>query len=102
MRIPPVSQSPGPIRFGFFSQGTFQPILTSCYTVPEFATIPETRKVMGLPRSTLYELESEGLIRFVRLRKRGNVRGRVLVDLDSVRRFLADCAAGTPREEISK
>jgi hypothetical protein len=61
---------------------------------PEFATIPNTRKLSGLSRSTLYELESEGEIRFIRVRKRGNMRGRVLVDLSSVRKFLNGCYEG--------
>jgi hypothetical protein len=43
---------------------------------PEFATIPTTRKVTGLSRTTLYELQEEGEIRFIRVRKRGRSRGR--------------------------
>jgi hypothetical protein len=65
---------------------------------PEFATIPNTRKLSGFSRSTLYELETEGEIRFIRVRKRGRSRGRVLVDLDSVRKFLNRCAEGTLRK----
>lgn len=65
---------------------------------PEFATIPNTRKLSGFSRSTLYELEAEGEIRFIRIRKRGRSRGRVLVDLDSVRNFLNRCAEGGLRK----
>lgn len=65
---------------------------------PEFATIPNTRRLSGFSRSTLYELEAEGEIRFIRVRKRGRSRGRVLVDLDSVRNFLRRCAEGKLRK----
>jgi hypothetical protein len=66
--------------------------------MPEFATIPNTRMLSGLSRSTLYELETEGEIRFIRMRKRGRSRGRVLVDLDSVRNFLKRCGEGKLRK----
>ena len=65
---------------------------------PEFATIPNTRKLSGFSRSTLYELAAEGEIRFIRIRKRGHSRSRVLVDLESVRNFLNRCAEGKLRK----
>lgn len=68
---------------------------------PEFASIPNTRKLSGLSRSTLYQLESEGEIRFIRVKKEGKTRGRVLVDLASVRRFLNGCARGKVRNQVN-
>ncbi len=61
---------------------------------PEFATLPDARRLFGISRSTFYELERLNRIRLVRIRKPGNILGRVLVDCSSVRRFLAsseDC-----------
>ncbi len=58
---------------------------------PEFGTLCELRRVFGIARSSAYELSEAGEIKFVRLRKRGNVRGRVLVSFDSVRAYLARC-----------
>ena len=59
---------------------------------PEFGTLCELRRVFGIARSSAYELEEAREIKFVRLRKRGNARGRVLVSFDSVRSYLARCA----------
>jgi len=58
----------------------------------EFFPIPRTRErdpIFGLSRSLLYSLKDEGEIRFVCIRRKGNVRGRVLVDCGSVRAYLA-------------
>jgi hypothetical protein len=48
---------------------------------PEFFPLPQRGQDphFGLGRSTYYDLEKRGLLRLVRLRKPGNVRGRVLV-----------------------
>ena len=54
----------------------------------EFGNFATLRALFNIPRSSAYELEKAGDICFARLRKRGNVRGRVLVNLDSVRAFL--------------
>ncbi|MEY2510106.1 MAG: hypothetical protein QOE26_869 [Verrucomicrobiota bacterium] len=59
---------------------------------PEFANLPNAQRLMGLSRTRLYGLEAEGVVRFIRIRKPGNIRGRVLVDLASVRRYLNKCA----------
>jgi hypothetical protein len=73
------------------------PVASEAAAEPEFASIPNARLLLGLSRSTLYELEAEREIRFIRVRKRGNMRGRVLVDLASVRKFLNSCAEGKLR-----
>jgi hypothetical protein len=53
--------------------------------IPEFARIPEACRRYGLSRSRLYLLAGEGLIRFIK------VGTATLVDLGSVRAFLATC-----------
>jgi hypothetical protein len=75
--------------------GTVTPVAVGIE--PEFATIPNASRLIGLSRSTLYQLEAEGQIRFVRVLKEGKSRGRVLVDLKSLRQFLTSCAGGIPR-----
>lgn len=58
---------------------------------PEYARIPEASRCYGLSRSRLYLLAGEGLIRFIKV---GNA---TLVDLGSVRDYLASC----PTAEVS-
>lgn len=55
----------------------------------EFADFPTLRALFSISRSYAYFLEGQGKIKFVRLRGRGRVRGKVLVNLDSVRAFLS-------------
>lgn len=42
----------------------------------------------GLPRTTYYDLEKTGAIRFVRLRKRGLTRGTTLIPFDQMLAYL--------------
>jgi len=53
---------------------------------PEFFPLPQRGPdpFFNLGRTTYYDLEREGQLRLVRLRKRGNVRGKVLVPFDDV------------------
>jgi hypothetical protein len=60
-------------------------------TAPEYGRIPESCRRYGLSRSRLYLLAGEGLIRFVKV---GNA---TLVDLGSVRAYLARCPAADIR-----
>lgn len=48
---------------------------------PEFFPIPQrgSDPFFGLGRSSYYDLERRGLLRLVRVRKPGQVRGKVLV-----------------------
>jgi hypothetical protein len=48
---------------------------------PEFFTLPQrgSDPFFGLSRSMYYDLEKRGMLALKRLRKPGNVRGRVLV-----------------------
>jgi excisionase family DNA binding protein len=52
---------------------------------PEYGRIPEACRRYGLSRSRLYLLAGEGVVRFVK------VGTATLVDLESVRSYLAAC-----------
>jgi hypothetical protein len=65
--------------------------------LPESGNLSDLERIFGIRRTTAYMLEAEREIQFIRLRKRGNVRGRVLVDFDSVRAYL-----GRLKDEQSK
>ena len=60
-------------------------------TTPEYGRIPEACRRYGLSRSRLYILAGQGLVRFV---KEGST---TLVDLGSVRAYLASCPAASIR-----
>jgi hypothetical protein len=51
---------------------------------PEFFPLPQRGPdpFFSLGRSSYYDLEKRGLLRLVRLRKPGNLRGKVLVPYD--------------------
>jgi hypothetical protein len=57
------------------------PASPSAKFAPEFFPLPQRGQDphFGLGRSFYYDLEKRGLLRLVRLRKPGNIRGRVLV-----------------------
>lgn len=46
----------------------------------------------GLGRSTYYDLERRGLIRLVRVRKPGNIRGKVLLNYEATKAALLKLA----------
>ena len=69
---------------------------------PEFGGFDQLDSLFSIPRSSAYELEQAGEIRFVRLRKRGNLRARVLVDFDSVRRYLERCRDEKPGPPVPR
>ena len=56
-------------------------------TRPEFFSLPAKGRdpYFSLSRSAYYDLERRGLLRFRRLRKPGNLRGRVLISYDEMR-----------------
>jgi hypothetical protein len=61
-------------------------------SAPEYGRIPEACRRYGLSRSRLYLLAGEGLVRFVK------VGSAPLVDLGSVRTYLANCPPATIRQ----
>ena len=50
----------------------------------------------GLSRAFYYQAETEGLIRLIRIRKRGNLRGITLVPFSEVAQLVKDSAADCP------
>lgn len=68
----------------------------------EFGNFAILKTGFSIPRSTAYELEKAGEISFARLRKRGQIRGKVLVNLDSVRRYLARCETSKATPEAAR
>jgi hypothetical protein len=57
------------------------PAYVSALGKPELFPLPQRGQDphFGLGRSTYYDLERRGILRLVRLRKPGNLRGKVLV-----------------------
>jgi hypothetical protein len=64
---------------------------------PEWIRFPRVGQrdpVFGQSRPTLYRWAAARLIRVAHVRRPGQVRGVSLIDAQSVREFLARCAAG--------
>jgi hypothetical protein len=57
---------------------------------PEFLDAVGVRAVFSIKRSLLYELDEDGLVESVSLRRRGRTRGKRLFSVDSIRRFLRE------------
>lgn len=55
---------------------------------PEFVDCKGLESGWGIKRSLAYALLADGSIRGVSLRRRGQLRGKRLFDVDSVRKFL--------------
>ncbi len=64
------------------------PVTASPANDAEFADSHGVKRGFGLGRSLLYELHKEGLIEGVSLRRRGQLRGKRLWKVDSIREFL--------------
>jgi hypothetical protein len=63
---------------------------------PEFVDCKGLEAGWGIKRSLAYSLLADGLIRGVSLRRRGQLRGKRLFDVASVREFLRKQMEGTP------
>ena len=57
---------------------------------PEWLDAVGVRHVYSIKRSLLYELDEDGLIESVSLRRRGRTRGKRLFNVSSIRRFLRE------------
>jgi hypothetical protein len=68
---------------------TTQPVAASWGVDPEFVDLRGLEARFAIRRSSAYTLISEGAIRSIVLRRRGQIKGRRLVDVASVRIFLA-------------
>lgn len=62
---------------------------------PEFFPIPQRGPdpFFGLGRSSYYDLEKRGLLRLVRVRKPGNLRGRVLIPYEATATLIRKLAS---------
>jgi len=65
-----------------------QPIMASAGPDPEFCDVKDLKTRFGIKRSLAYQLLKDNAIRGVSLRRRGQVRGKRLFDVESVRAFL--------------
>jgi hypothetical protein len=65
---------------------------------PEWARPDDITKVFGIKRATLWALMKEGRIKSVSLRKRHQIRGTRLVNLESVREFIEAQLPGCDEE----
>lgn len=70
------------------AQTTIAPVTASPAHDAEFCDSHGAKARFGLGRSYLYTLEGEGKIRGVSLRKAGQLRGKRLWDVASIRNFL--------------
>jgi hypothetical protein len=68
---------------------TTQPVAATWGVDPEFVDLGGLQARFGIRRSTAYTLISEGAIRSVVLRRKGTIKGRRLVDVASVRQYIA-------------
>lgn len=68
---------------------TTQPVAATWGVDPEFVDLRGLEARFGIRRSNAYTLIQVGAIKSVVLRRRGTIKGRRLVDVASVRTFLA-------------
>jgi hypothetical protein len=65
------------------------PVAASPANDAEFVDCPGLQARFGIKRSLAYALLADGAIRGVSLRRRGQIRGKRLFDVASVRAYLA-------------
>ena len=68
---------------------TIAPVVISAAADAEFCDLEGLRTRFGIKRSLAYQLLWDKKIRGVTLRRNGRVRGKRLIDIQSVRDFLA-------------
>jgi hypothetical protein len=61
---------------------------------PEWLRLPDAMRMSGLGRSTLYSLIGTRSIKSAVLRKRGNARGRRLINSDSLLKYIESFVEG--------
>ena len=71
---------------------------------PEFVTLPSRGgdAVCNLSRSWWYNAEADGLIRLVRLRKKGGIRGRVLLPVDKAVALIESLGAQAATDIVTR
>ena len=68
---------------------------------PEFCDFRGLDRLFGIKRSLGYQLLADGLIKSVSLRRRGQIRGKRLFSVDSVRAYLREQMANQKGREAS-
>jgi hypothetical protein len=68
---------------------TIAPVAVSCGADPEFVDLHGLELRYGIRRSSAYNLIADGSIKSICLRRRGQIKGRRLIEVASVRNFLA-------------
>ncbi len=76
------------------AQKTVAPLAPSPANDAEFVDCPGLHAGWGIKRSLAYALLADGLIKGVSLRRRGQVRGKRLFNVASVRAYLASQMEG--------
>ena len=74
------------------TETTTAPVATPAYVAgqdPEFLDALGVEARFSIRRSLLYELHKRGHVKSVSLRRRGQLRGKRLFSVDSLRKFLA-------------
>jgi hypothetical protein len=69
---------------------------------PEFCDVRGLDRLFGIKRSLGYTLLAEGLIESVSLRRRGQIRGKRLFNVDSVRAYLREQMQSQKGSEAEK
>ena len=68
---------------------TTSPVRPSVVTEPEFIEIPTMKPMFAIGRTATFELIKSRKIRSVNLRREGKTKGRRLIEVASVREYLA-------------
>jgi hypothetical protein len=66
--------------------------IVSAIPEAEFVDLAGLKSGWGINRTLGYELPRDGRIRSVNLRREGRIRGKRLIEVQSVREFLASCS----------
>jgi hypothetical protein len=74
---------------GHLTDKTIAPLGTATHLNPEFVDCKGLEAGWGIKRSLAYQLLADGSIKGVSLRRRGQLRGKRLFNVDSVREFLS-------------
>jgi hypothetical protein len=80
------------------SSFTTAPVKAGGVIDPEFIEPSMMKPMFGIGRTSTYQLINEGAIRSALIRRRGRVSGKRLIDVASVREYLARCVAESMRE----
>jgi hypothetical protein len=72
------------------TQVTTEPVTAASVHDPEFVDVQGLRERFGIKRSLGYALLKDKKITGVSLRRKGQVRGKRLFNVESIRKFLRD------------